>query len=108
MGIQAQEAERTAQMMRTQAHAFQSAVLPSPTTSASSDLDSRASQFKVQAEEAGDTQEGDQARTTLMLRNIPNGYSRDMLLELLNDEGLRGTYDLVYVPWDFNRLAGLG
>jgi len=47
-------------------------------------------------------------RTTLMLKNIPNGYSRDMLLELLDRKGLEGLYDLVYVPWDFLRLAGLG
>merc|ERR1719378_177491 len=46
--------------------------------------------------------------TTLMLKNVPNGYSRDMLIELFNNEGLKGSYDLIYVPWDFNRLAGLG
>jgi len=46
--------------------------------------------------------------TTLMLRNIPNGYSRDMLRELLDEEGFEGCFDLLYVPWDFLRLAGLG
>jgi hypothetical protein len=46
--------------------------------------------------------------TTLMLRNIPNSYSRNMLLELLDKEGFSGDYDLVYVPVDFGRLAGLG
>jgi hypothetical protein len=46
--------------------------------------------------------------TTLMLRNIPNSYSRDMLVELLDTEGFSGHYDLVNVPVDFSRLAGLG
>jgi hypothetical protein len=47
-------------------------------------------------------------RTTLMLRNIPNNYSRDMLLELLDREGFKACYDFVYLPVDFHRLAGLG
>merc|ERR1719482_2321495 len=46
--------------------------------------------------------------TTLMLRNIPNSYSRNMLLDLLDQEGFRGCYDLVFVPVDFQNLAGLG
>merc|ERR1712072_1555922 len=46
--------------------------------------------------------------TTLMLRNLPNSYTRNMLIELLDKEGLHGDYDLVYVPVDFTKLAGLG
>jgi len=46
--------------------------------------------------------------TTLMLRNIPNGYTRDMLIKLLDHEGLQGSYDLVFVAVDFHSLAGLG
>jgi len=46
--------------------------------------------------------------TTIMLRNIPNEYTRDMLLELLNSEGFVGLYDFVYLPVDFQRWAGLG
>jgi hypothetical protein len=49
-----------------------------------------------------------QAFTTLMLRNLPNSYTRDMLIELLDNEGFSGYYDLVYVPVDFMKLAGLG
>lgn len=51
---------------------------------------------------------GEGALTTLMLRNIPNDYSRAMILELLDSKGLAGKYDFVYVPIDFNRGAGLG
>merc|ERR1711959_818296 len=46
--------------------------------------------------------------TTLMLRNIPNSYTRDMLIELLDQEELQGSYDLVFVPVDFRSLASLG
>lgn len=42
-----------------------------------------------------------------MLRNLPNNYSREMLLQLL-DGGFRGCYDLVYLPIDFKSNASLG
>lgn len=48
------------------------------------------------------------ANTTIMLRNLPNNYSRDMLLELLDREGFGRSYDFVYYPVDFKRWAGLG
>lgn len=41
-------------------------------------------------------------RTTLMLRNLPNDCTRDILLDMLNSEGFRGAYDFVYFPMDFN------
>jgi len=46
--------------------------------------------------------------TTLMLRNIPNNYNREMVLELLDLEGFAKRYDFVYLPMDFHRMAGLG
>merc|ERR1712159_580188 len=48
------------------------------------------------------------AQTTVMLRNIPNNYNREMVLELLNSEGFQGDYDFVSLPMDFHRMAGLG
>lgn len=47
-------------------------------------------------------------RTTLMLRNIPNDYTRSMLLEMLDREGFAAKYDFVYLPIDFHRFASLG
>eukprot|EP00438_Fugacium_kawagutii_P034564 Skav216757 [mRNA] locus=scaffold3303:12117:15736:- [translate_table: standard] len=47
-------------------------------------------------------------RTTVMLRNLPNNYTRDMFLSLLDEEGLSGLYDFVYLPMDFRRDANLG
>jgi len=49
-----------------------------------------------------------QPRTTLMLRNLPNNYTRAMVLDLLYSSGLGGLYDFVYVPMDFARGCGLG
>lgn len=46
--------------------------------------------------------------TTVMMRNIPNNYSREMLFQLLNDKGFKTKYDLVYLPLDFKKKVGLG
>jgi hypothetical protein len=46
--------------------------------------------------------------TTVMLRNLPNKYTREMLVDLLDVEGFRGLYTFVYVPIDFKTHAGLG
>jgi hypothetical protein len=46
--------------------------------------------------------------TTLMLRNIPNDYTRELFLALLDSNGLAGTYNFVYLPIDFKRMSSLG
>jgi hypothetical protein len=46
--------------------------------------------------------------STVMLRNVPNGYSRAMLLELLDSQGFQGRYDFVYLPMDFRNEVNLG
>jgi len=46
--------------------------------------------------------------TTVMMRNIPNDYTGTMLLELLNEHGFSGLYNLVYLPMDYHRKAGFG
>jgi len=45
--------------------------------------------------------------TTVMLRNIPNRYTRDMLIDRLN-EGYKSQYDFVYLPIDFNSKCNVG
>merc|ERR1719188_1007842 len=45
--------------------------------------------------------------TTVMLRNIPNRYTRNMLAERL-DQGYQGQYDFVYLPIDFNSKCNVG
>lgn len=45
--------------------------------------------------------------TTVMLRNIPNKYSRDMLVQQLNED-FRGEFDFVYLPIDFKNGCNVG
>lgn len=49
-----------------------------------------------------------QERTTVMLRNIPNNYTREKFLSLLDQVGLAGFYDFAYLPVDFRTGAALG
>jgi len=50
----------------------------------------------------------DQTQTTVMIRNMPNNYTRTMVLELLDQHGFAGQYDFVYLPIDFETKACLG
>jgi hypothetical protein len=45
--------------------------------------------------------------TTLCFRNIPNNYDGKMILELLDENGCKESYNFVYVPHDFQRLPML-
>jgi len=45
---------------------------------------------------------------TVMLRNLPNNYTRTMLVELIDSEGFAGQYDFIYLPMDFKSHASLG
>lgn len=47
-------------------------------------------------------------RTTVMLRNLPNNYTRRMLLQLLDEEDFEGQYNFLYLPIDFGTAACLG
>jgi len=46
-------------------------------------------------------------RTTVMLRSLPDGMTRDSLLVLLDSQGFSGKYDFAYLPVDFDTLTGL-
>lgn len=82
---------------------FQSDAFPSSTRSSSS----KKLQKKVIAMECA-LSENEEDYTTVMFRNLPNDYSQQMLLALLDSEGFEGLYDFLYVPFDFKRHAGLG
>ncbi|KAJ8450000.1 hypothetical protein Cgig2_029362 [Carnegiea gigantea] len=48
---------------------------------------------------------GEDTRTTLMIKNIPNKYTSKMLLAAI-DEHNKGTYDFLYLPIDFKAFNG--
>ncbi|KAK7350742.1 hypothetical protein VNO77_09653 [Canavalia gladiata] len=50
---------------------------------------------------------GEDNRTTLMIKNIPNKYTSKMLLAAV-DEQCRGTYDFLYLPIDFKNKCNVG
>jgi hypothetical protein len=56
----------------------------------------------------GSMDHAESGRTTLMLRNLPNDYTRSMLTSMLDGEGFAGMYDFLYLPVDFARGAGIG
>merc|ERR1712050_738430 len=47
-------------------------------------------------------------RTTVILRNIPNCYTRDALVHVLDTQGFVGRYNFLYVPIDFRTHAAIG
>jgi len=50
----------------------------------------------------------DGAPTTMMIRNIPGRYSQQDLMSDLQDLGLHGTYDFLYIPIDKSTAANVG
>lgn len=69
---------------------------------------SGASSGDLSASSITDSSDEDAGETTIMMRNIPNNYTRDMLLRTLDVHGFASFYDMVYLPLDFNSGAGLG
>lgn len=47
-------------------------------------------------------------RTTVMLRNLPERFTRSMLTNLLDKEGFGAVYDFVYMPMNFRTKASFG
>ncbi|KAJ6802975.1 protein MEI2-like 4 isoform X2 [Iris pallida] len=50
---------------------------------------------------------GEDLRTTLMIKNIPNKYTSKMLLAAI-DEQHKGTYNFIYLPIDFKNKCNVG
>jgi hypothetical protein len=50
----------------------------------------------------------DGLKTTVMLRQLPAGFTRTMMIELIESEGFSRRFDFVYVPVDFSTGLALG
>ena len=46
-------------------------------------------------------------RTTIMIKNIPNKFNKDLLLSIIN-QNFKGTYDLFILPTDINKYKNFG
>jgi len=55
----------------------------------------------------GDITDTPSIYTTVMLRNIPNKYTREMLVNQLS-EGFKGQFDFMYLPIDFKNKCNVG
>merc|ERR1719454_1631540 len=54
------------------------------------------------------SQKSEEPRTTLMLRNLPEGFSRDMVIDMLGSQGLMEKVDFVYVHMNFRNNVTFG
>eukprot|EP00892_Ulva_mutabilis_P001960 jgi/Ulvmu1/11765/UM008_0179.1 len=63
--------------------------------------------FAVSREAVGNGP-GLDARTTLMIRNIPNKYTQKVLMQTIDDGGFFGKYDFFYLPIDFKNHCNVG
>lgn len=63
---------------------------------------------ETQEEEAQKLEEADSTITAVVLMNIPTNYTRDMVISLLDKQGLASLYDFLYLPIDASSNENLG
>jgi len=47
-------------------------------------------------------------RTTVMMKNIPNKYTQDSVMDLIHRRGFKSSYDFLYLPIDFRSKSNMG
>ncbi|KAK9825608.1 hypothetical protein WJX74_010139 [Apatococcus lobatus] len=67
----------------------------------------KATQEKLYALDLERVARGEDPRTTLMIKNIPNKYNQKMLLTTI-DESFAGMFDFFYLPIDFKNKCNVG
>lgn len=65
-------------------------------------------QSTVDDDEVHELSDSEAQKCTVVMRNVPNQYTRDMLLALIDQHGFAGTYSLVYLPMDFATGMAVG
>jgi len=90
------------------AHSPHSASSDSTSLGTDSDSDDHASFGTDHASLTQEEKSEQEWRTTVMLRNLPNNYTRDMLLQHIDEKNYVGLYDFFYLPMDFKSQACLG
>lgn len=81
---------------------------PSESCAASTGLPSSAHSQVDSDDEILEICDDEEQKKTVVMRNIPNQYTRDMLLELIDQNGFAGSYSLVYLPMDFATGMAVG
>lgn len=71
------------------------------------DIERRAQQERMFALDLKRIRDGNDKRTTLMIKNIPNKYTQKMLLLTIEEE-CKGTFDFFYLPIDFKNRCNVG
>jgi len=75
----------------------------------STTLPSSSSEFDgVEIIEESDSDSPSHERCTVVMRNVPKQYTRDMLLSMIDNQGFSGTYRLVYLPFNFASGTAVG
>lgn len=71
------------------------------------EVERRAQQEKMYALDLERVRAGQDKRTTLMIKNIPNKYTQRMLLSRI-EQDFKGTFDFFYLPIDFKNKCNVG
>jgi len=104
--LQVQQMQQMQQQMQAQNMQQRAQQAPSAQQQAQSQGDQQPPQLQQQP--LALSRESTPPWTTVIMRNLPNGYTRSMLLGLLDRTGFAGRYDFVYLPIDFKTEVGLG
>jgi len=100
--------ERDAAMIEAPARSSQIQAARMSNSGSRSALNTRKQRRKTKSPVTQTPQICDSLRTTIMLKNLPNGYLREELMNLLDMHGFAGEYDFVYTPLDCHSGSGLG
>lgn len=96
------------QMQLPQMHQMQHMPQMMPTAPRRDGRPDRHEQREHRKEKSSPSKRQKEKQTTVMLRNLPVGYSRDMLVALMNRNGFESCFDFVYIPINFRTQAMFG